>query len=52
MYNSVALSTFTCLGNTWSEPEKDEYQMIPLMCGIEKYDTNEHIYKIEMGSQT
>ena len=52
MYNSVALSTFTCLGNKWNEPDEDKYQIISLMGGIEKNDTNEHIYKVEMDSHT
>ena len=31
---------------------KDKYHMILLICGIYKNDTNEFIYKTEIGSQT
>ena len=34
----------------WSQTEKDEYHMISLICGIEKNDINELIYKIEIDS--
>ena len=35
-----------------SQTEKDKYHMISLICGIQKNDTNELIYKIETDSQT
>ena len=35
-----------------SQKEKDKYNMISLLCSILKNDTNELIYKTEMGSQT
>ena len=35
-----------------SQTEKDKYQMISLICGILKNDTNELIYKTEIDSQT
>ena len=31
-----------------SQPEKDKYHMISLMCGILKNDTNKLIYKTEI----
>ena len=34
-----------------SQIEKDKYQMISLICGIEKHGTNESIYKTEIESQ-
>ena len=38
--------------NRVSQKGKDKYCMISLICGILKYDTNEHIYKTETDSQT
>ena len=35
-----------------SQTEKDKYCMISLICGIQKDDTNELIYKTETDSQT
>ena len=35
-----------------SQAEKDKYQMISPIYGIFKNDTNELIYKTEIGSQT
>ena len=35
-----------------SQTEKDKYHMISLICGIQKNDTNELIYKTETDSQT
>ena len=35
-----------------SQIEKDKYHMISLICGIQKNDTNELIYKTETDSQT
>ena len=35
-----------------SQKEKDKYHMISLMCGIQKHDINELIYKTETDSQT
>ena len=35
-----------------SQPEKDKYHMISLICGILKNDINELIYKTEIDSQT
>ena len=32
--------------------EKQKYHMIPLICGIKKNYTDEHIYKTEIDSQT
>ena len=34
---------------SWSE--KDKYYLIPLICGILKNVTSEHIYQIEVESQ-
>ena len=34
-----------------SDPEKDKYHMISLICGNLKNDTNELIYKTETDSQ-
>ena len=34
----------------WSKPDKQNYHMISLICGI--YDTSEFIYKTETRSQT
>ena len=34
-----------------SQTEKDKYQVIVLICGIWKNDTNEPIYKTEIDSQ-
>jgi len=31
----------------WSKSDKDEYHMVSLICGIQKNDTNEFIYKTE-----
>ena len=31
---------------------EDKYCMISLTCGIQKYNTNESMYKIEIDSQT
>ena len=36
--------------NRVSQKGKDKYCMISLICGILKYDTNEHIYKTETDS--
>ena len=37
----------------WSEPDRDKYHMISLICGIlKKHGTDELIYKIETDSQT
>ena len=36
----------------WSQTEKDKYPVISLICGIQKNDTNELIYKTEIDSQT
>ena len=36
-----------------NQTEKDKYHMTSLICGIiKKNDTNEHIYKTEIDSQT
>ena len=35
-----------------NQTEKDKYHMISLICGIQKHDTNELIYKTETDSQT
>ena len=35
-----------------SQTKNDKYHVISLICGILKYDTNELIYKTEIGSQT
>ena len=35
-----------------SQTEKDKYHMISLICGIQKNDTNELIYKTEIDPQT
>ena len=35
-----------------SQTEKDRYQTVSLTCGIYTKDTNELIYKTEIGSQT
>ena len=35
-----------------SQTEKDKYHMVLLISGILKNDTNELIYKTEIGSQT
>ena len=35
-----------------SQAEKDKYHIISLLCGIQKNDTNELIYKTETDSQT
>ena len=35
-----------------SQKDKDKYHMISLICGIQKNDTNELIYKTETDSQT
>ena len=34
------------------KPDKDRYQTVSLTCGIYTKDTNELIYKTEIGSQT
>ena len=36
--------------NRVSQKGKDKYCMISLICGILKYDTNDHIYKTETDS--
>ena len=39
--------------NEVSETDQDEYHMISPICGIKKKsDTDEHIYKTEIDSQT
>ena len=35
-----------------SQAEKEKYHMISLICGTQKNDTNEIIYKTETDSQT
>ena len=35
-----------------SQTEKDKYHMISLICGIQKNDTNELIYRTEIDPQT
>ena len=35
-----------------SQTEKDRYYIISLICGIQKNNTNESIYKTETDSQT
>ena len=35
-----------------TQPEKDKYHVISLICGIQKDNTNELIYQIETDSQT
>ena len=35
-----------------SQREKEKYHMISLICGIQKKETNEPIYKTEVDSQT
>ena len=34
----------------WSESERDKYNMISLVCGLLRYNTNESIYKTETDS--
>ena len=35
-----------------SKSENDKYHMIPLICEVQKNDTNELIYKTEINPQT
>ena len=62
-YSGIKKDEITPFETTWmdleiiilsevSQTEKDKYHMVSLISGIFKNDTNELIYKTEIGSQT